>query len=163
MRAPRAGVAQLAERLLPKQKVEGSRPFSRSNPHRHPMTLRLSCRPARRRLPESRGGCGGSGVRRSIALAIALLLVLMVPAAAPAMAADGTPPVGSVRVVHDERANGLVRLNVTATDDLSGVTTVDVSSHGTTWASFPYPPEFYWPVFEPASGASPGQGRRTVR
>ena len=28
----RAGVAQLAERLLPKQKVEGSRPFSRSRP-----------------------------------------------------------------------------------------------------------------------------------
>jgi len=102
-------------------------------------------------------------VRRSIALAIALLLVLMVPAAAPAMAADGTPPVGSVRVVHDDRANGLVRLNVTATDDLSGVTTVEVSSNGTTWASFPYAPEVDWAVFDPASGGSPGEGRRTVR
>lgn len=103
-------------------------------------------------------------MRRRIAAALlALLPAITVPAAAPVLAADGTPPVGQVKVVHDDRTAELVRLNVAATDDLSGVSTVEVSSNGTTWASFPYAAEVDWAVFDPAAGGSAGLGKRTVR
>jgi hypothetical protein len=99
--------------------------------------------------------------RRSIALGLAVACLC---APAPAAAdADVTAPVGTVAVVHDDRANELIRLDVTATDDLSGVATVEVSGDGITWASYAYTPEVDWAVFDPTAGGSPGLGNRTVR
>ena len=99
--------------------------------------------------------------RRSIALGLAIAgLCAPAPAAGDA---DVTPPVGSVSVVHDDRANELIRLDVAATDDLSGVATVEVSGDGITWESFPYAPQVDWSVFDPAAGGTPGLGNRTVR
>lgn len=99
--------------------------------------------------------------RRSIALSLAVVgLCAPAPIAADT---DVTPPVGSVSVVHDDRANALIRLDVTATDDLSGVATVEVSGDGVTWASYTYTPQVDWAVFDPASGGAAGLGNRTVR
>jgi hypothetical protein len=99
--------------------------------------------------------------RRSIALS---LVVVGLCAPAPVAAdADTTAPVGSIYVVHDDRANELIRLDVTATDDLSGVATVEVSGDGVTWASYAYAPQVDWAVFDPASGGAPGLGNRSVR
>jgi len=99
--------------------------------------------------------------RRSIALGLAVACLC---APAPAAAdADVTAPVGTVAVVHDDRANELIRLSVPATDDLSGVATVEVSGDGITWASYAYAPEVDWAVFDPTAGGSPGLGNRTVR
>src|SRR5436309_3497045 len=80
-----------------------------------------------------------------------------------ASAADTTAPVGSSSVVHDDRASELIRLDVTATDALSGVATVDVSGDGITWASYTYAPQVDWSVFDPAAGGAPGLGNRTIR
>ena len=95
-------------------------------------------------------------------LAALLVTVLVAPASALA-GTDATPPVGTVEVVHDDRDAGLIRLSVPATDDVSGVATVEVSGDGTTWASFAYAPEVDWSVFDPASGGDPDLGDRTVR
>lgn len=92
-------------------------------------------------------------------LAVWLLAALPIAAAV----VDETPPVGSVSVVHDDRDNQLIRLRVPATDGQSGVTTVEVSGNGTTWASFPYAAEVDWAVFDPASGGDPDVGNRTIR
>ena len=101
--------------------------------------------------------------RRSVG-SLVLVATLLVSAVQPASAAlDGTPPVGTVSVVHDDRANSLVRLAVPATDDLSDVTSVDVSGDGVTWASYPYSPQLDWPAFDPASGGNAALGRRTIR
>jgi hypothetical protein len=99
--------------------------------------------------------------RRSIALSLAVVCLC----APPSVAADAdiTPPVGSISVVHDDRANELIRFDVTATDDLSGVATVDVSGDGVTWASYAYAPQVDWSVFDPAAGGAPGLGNRTIR
>ena len=98
---------------------------------------------------------------RSIGLGIAILAVCApVPAAADA---DVTAPLGSVSVVHDDRANALIRLRVAATEDLSGVSTVEVSGDGVTWASYGYSPEVDWAVFDPAAGGRSGLGNRVVR
>src|SRR4029079_7358430 len=83
--------------------------------------------------------------------------------APPAADADVTAPVGTVAVVHDDRANELIRLDVTATDDLSGVATVECSGAGITWASYAYTPEVDWAVFDPTAGGAPGLGNRAVR
>ena len=99
--------------------------------------------------------------RRSIALSLAVVgLCAPAPVAADT---DVTPPVGSVSVVHDDRANARIRLDVPATDDLSGVATVEVSGDGITWASFAYAPQVDWAVFDPAAGGAPGWGNRTIR
>jgi hypothetical protein len=99
--------------------------------------------------------------RRSIALSLAVVgLCAPAPVAADT---DTTPPVGSISVVHDDRANELIRLEVTATDDLSGVATVEVSGDGITWASYAYAPQVDWAVFDPAAGGRSGLGNRTVR
>jgi fibronectin type III domain protein len=76
---------------------------------------------------------------------------------------DTTAPAGAVAVVHDDRVAELVRLSVAATDDLSGVATVEVSGDGSTWASFPYAPEVDWAAFDPLAGGDPELGIRTVR
>ena len=95
---------------------------------------------------------------------VALILVGFLLAPAQALAVDDvTPPVGSVSVVHDDREAELIRLNVAATDDSSGVATVEVSGNGTTWASFPYAPQVDWAVFDPLAGGSAALGDRTVR
>ena len=99
--------------------------------------------------------------RRSIALSLAVAC-LCAPASVAADA-DTTAPVGSISVVHDDRASELIRLDVTATDDLSGVATVDVSGDGITWASYTYAPQVDWSVFDPAAGGAPGLGNRTIR
>lgn len=99
---------------------------------------------------------------RSIALGFVAALALTAPAPVAADV-DTTPPVGSVSVVHDDRTNELVRLSVPATDDASGVATVEVSSDGVTWASFPYAAEVDWAAFDPGSGGEPGFGSRPVR
>ena len=96
---------------------------------------------------------------------IALLIVvacLLAPAQALA-ADDVTAPVGAVSVVHDDRDAERIRLNVAATDALSGVATVEVSGNGTTWASYPYAPQVDWAVFDPSAGGAPGLGDRTIR
>lgn len=98
---------------------------------------------------------------RSIALGLAALCLCL---PAPVWAEDDvTPPVGSVSVVHDDRANELIRLDVAATDDVSGIATVEVSGDGLSWASYAYAPEIEWAVFDPASGGAPGMGNRTIR
>ena len=79
---------------------------------------------------------------RRIILA-AVIVILLAPAQALA-ADDTTPPLGSISVVNDDRAAELVRLDVTATDDLSGVATVEVSANGTTWASYANAPQVAW-------------------
>lgn len=93
---------------------------------------------------------------------VAVVAVLLAPATAFAVD-DVTPPVGSVSVVHDDRAAEIIRLNVAATDDSSGVATVEVSGNGTTWASFPYAPQVDWTVFDPLAGGSAALGDRTIR
>jgi hypothetical protein len=98
---------------------------------------------------------------RRIVLA-AVIVILLAPAHALAVD-DTTPPVGSISVVYDDRAAERIRLDVTATDDLSGVATVEVSGNGTTWASYPYAPQVDWAVFDPLAGGSPGLGDRTIR
>ena len=100
--------------------------------------------------------------KASRALVVAIALALVVPSGALA-GVDDTPPVGSVEVVHDDRANELVRLHVPATDDLGTVTTVEVSSNGTTWESFPYAADVDWSVFDPSAGGAPGEGKRVVQ
>lgn len=99
---------------------------------------------------------------RRVLLTALLATSLLAPL--PAIAGeDTTPPAGSVEVVHDDRANELIRLAVPATDDLSGVATVEVSGDGVTWASFAYTPQVDWAVFDPAAGGEPGPGNRTIR
>ena len=88
--------------------------------------------------------------------------VLVAPARALA-GEDVTAPVGSVEVVHDDRDDELFRLSFPATDDISGVATVEVSGDGTTWASFPYAAEVDWAAFDPLAGGDPDFGTRTVR
>jgi hypothetical protein len=101
--------------------------------------------------------------RSRVVLAFVAAATLL-PAPVLVVAADDTtPPVGSVSVVHDDRDAELIRLSVTATDDQSGVSTIEVSGNGTTWASFPYAPQVDWAVFDPASGGSDHLGNRTVR
>lgn len=92
----------------------------------------------------------------------AVVAILLAPAQALAVD-DTTPPVGSLSVVHDDRVAELIRLSVTATDDVSGVATVEVSGNGTTWASYPYAPQVDWAVFDPLAGGSPVLGDRTIR
>ncbi len=97
-------------------------------------------------------------------LAGAVALALLVPATGSAgIIEDATAPAGTVAVAHDDRANALIRLDVPATDDLTGVTTVEVSGNSTTWASFAYAPQVDWAVFDPAAGGATGMGNRTVR
>ena len=76
---------------------------------------------------------------------------------------DTTAPVGTVAVVHDDRDAALIRLSVPATDDHSGVATVEVSGDGAAWQSFPYAVEVDWSVFDPVAGGDPALGDRTVR
>jgi hypothetical protein len=96
-------------------------------------------------------------------LVIGLLATALIAPAQALAGEDSTAPVGSVEVIHDDRSNGLIRLAVPATDDLSGVATVEVSGDGVTWASFAYAPQIDWSVFDPAAGGDPAMGDRTVR
>lgn len=92
------------------------------------------------------------------------VLVASLLAPAQALAADDvTAPVGSIFVVHDDRSAGRIRLGVVATDDSSGVATVEVSGNATTWASYPYASQVDWAVFDPLAGGSAGLGDRTIR
>jgi hypothetical protein len=91
-------------------------------------------------------------------------LALVAACVGRAVAADDTtPPTGTVRVIHDDRAGGIVRLGVPASDDLSGVAEVRVSSQGDTWATYPYAATIDWLAFEPTAGGSPDLGRRMIR
>ena len=101
-------------------------------------------------------------MRRRIAAALAALLLATV-APGMALAADSTPPTGTLTVDQFDPISGLLRLGVAAIDTESEVTTVEVSSDGVTWGSYAYAPTIDWPVFEPSAGGSTGHGVRTVR
>lgn len=99
---------------------------------------------------------------RSATASLALLLVAAT--AMPAFAVeDTTPPVGTLSIASYDWQTEVVGLNVAATDTESAVATVEISSDGVTWASYPYAAIVDWPVFDPAAGGSAGVGTRTVR
>ena len=101
-------------------------------------------------------------------MAVAGIVAILLAPTQVLAADDVTPPVGSLSVVHDARVDetnqlSLIRLDVAATDDASGVATVEVSGNGTTWATYPYAPQVDWAVFDTLAGGSAGLGDRTVR
>jgi hypothetical protein len=91
-------------------------------------------------------------------------VLLVTASAVPAFAADDTtPPVGTLSISSYAWQTEIVGLNVSATDTESAVATVEISSDGVTWASYPYAPTVDWDPFDPAAGGAPGIGSRTVR
>jgi hypothetical protein len=86
-----------------------------------------------------------AGRFRRSRLTVAVVLVLLVVPVSTARGGgltDITPPVGSVSIADGATYTSLpvVPVAVSATDDASGVATVELSNDGATWTSFPYAP-----------------------
>ncbi len=77
---------------------------------------------------------------------------------------DTTPPVGTLLLYAGDPATNVtdISADTPATDDQSGVTTVELSNNGTAWQSFAYPGPGGWDISDPATGGTTAHGTHTV-
>lgn len=113
-----------------------------------------------------RSGARARGISGLVSGSVVVVAMVLAGLAVPPAAAvdDTTPPVGTLVLDSGNPATNVPNISVdyTATDDLSGVATVELSNDGEAWAAFGYPGPGRWNITDPAFGGSSADGVHAV-